>query len=439
MRLIIYFWILIFSSTSFAAEPSGVLLTIENSYKPLQGIWHAAIIPFAYSLFWKLVLLDVIVSTLKLALERKEFGDYAAWFSRKMLTIGFFYSVMKFSDTWIPFIIQSFALIGQKASGYFDASPDGIVTYGVDMALNMLAILGKLGVGDVMILFLPVAFFAILIFIAFCVVAGQLLVTLIESYIVVGAGVIMLGFSGSQWTSDMATAYLKYAVGTGVKLMMAYLIIGAGIVVFQNMSIDVDNLLKSCAIVCAQSLIFVFLAWNIPSMAGAMLSGSPSSTLGGLIASSTAAAAAVVATATFATQATKSGASAAKDLASGAKDLASGVSDLARDFGFNRSNSLTEGSKDPVTVPDPTGPAPTGSKATSNETNSSAGNAEDANISGKGSTASNAIDRFAEQQRQNKANSGSSMSDKIRDLNNFVPQDQANIQVQGINLSHGKD
>lgn len=432
MRLIVYFLIFGFSSALFAAEPAGVLSTIENSYKPLQGVWHSAIIPFAYSLFWKLVLLDVIVSTIKLALERKEVGDYMAWFSRKMLTVGFFYSVMKFSDTWIPYIIQSFTVIGQKASGYLDASPDGIVAYGVDMAMNMLAVLGKLGLGDVAILFLPIGFFAILIFIAFCVVAGQLLVTLIESYIVVGAGVIMLGFSGSQWTSDMATAYLKYAVGTGVKLMMAYLIIGAGIIVFQNMSIDVDNLLKSCAVACAQSLIFVFLAWNIPSMASAMLSGSPSSTLGGLIGAATTASAAVVATATFATQATKTGASAAKDLASGATDL-------ARNFGFNRSNSLSEGSKNSVPVPDPTGPAPTGDKGNSNRSESPAGDANRASISGEGNRTSNAIDRFAAQQQQNKASSGSSVSDKIRDLSKYVPQDQANIQVQGINLSHGKD
>lgn len=413
------------------AIPDGVLNSIQNSYQPVQGQWHAVIMPFAYSLFWKLVLLDVGWSSVKWVLERKPFEDLVSWLVTKAVTVGFFFTLMKLSDTWIPAIIDSFAFFGMKASGLYgtaNANPDTILNYGVDLAVNMITLLGKLGVENKILLALPICFFALLVFAAFCVVAGQLLVTLIESYIVIGAGVIMLGFSGSKWTTDMATSYLKYAVGTGIKIMLAYLIVGAGLMVFKDMYIDVDHLLRSCAKVGAQSLIFVFLAWNIPSLASAMLSGSPSATLGGLIGTATTATAAAVGTAVAAGQMAKSGASTAMDV------IGSTSSRMAAFPSSNVISNSNLGEKQEV---------PVGGLFDSPAANSApAGNANGASISeGEKKAEKNVAKTFDDFAMRNQKNStaGSTLSEKIRNLNSYVPQDQANIQVQGINLSHGKE
>ena len=63
---------------------------------------------------------------------------------------------------------------------------------------------------------------------AFGIIAAQLLLTNVESYIVVGGGVLLLGFAGSRWTADIASRYLSYAVAIGIKLFSLYLIIGIG-------------------------------------------------------------------------------------------------------------------------------------------------------------------------------------------------------------------
>ena len=52
--------------------------------------------------------------------------------------------------------------------------------------------------------------------IAFVVAAGQLLVALIESYFVISAAIIFLGFGGSRWTQDFVQKYLGYAIAIGV-------------------------------------------------------------------------------------------------------------------------------------------------------------------------------------------------------------------------------
>jgi cell division protein FtsA len=53
------------------------------------------------------------------------------------------------------------------------------------------------------------------IIVCYLLIAGQLLLTLIESYIVCGAGVFMLGFGGWHGTSEIASRYISYIVGVG--------------------------------------------------------------------------------------------------------------------------------------------------------------------------------------------------------------------------------
>ena len=74
---------------------------------------------------------------------------------------------------------------------------------------------------------------------AFAIIAGQLLITLIESYIVIGAGVFMLGFTGSRWTLVFGEKYVGYAVSIGIKLFMLELIVGLGFGLGQQWAVAV--------------------------------------------------------------------------------------------------------------------------------------------------------------------------------------------------------
>ena len=85
------------------------------------------------------------------------------------------------------------------------------------------------------VLIIPVFGTVVIVAGSFAFIAGQLLITLIESYIAVYGGIILLGFGGSRWTSDMASSYMKYAVAVGMKLMLCYLVIGLGFSIFTQM------------------------------------------------------------------------------------------------------------------------------------------------------------------------------------------------------------
>ena len=55
-----------------------------------------------------------------------------------------------------------------------------------------------------------------------------MLLMLITTYIVIYSGIIILGFGGGRWTSDMAVGYLKQVLNLSLQLAAMILIIGIG-------------------------------------------------------------------------------------------------------------------------------------------------------------------------------------------------------------------
>ena len=59
-------------------------------------------------------------------------------------------------------------------------------------------------------------------------IAAAIILSLVESYIVLSAGVLLMGFGGSRWTKDFALKTVIYAVSVGAKLFVLQLIAGLG-------------------------------------------------------------------------------------------------------------------------------------------------------------------------------------------------------------------
>ena len=318
------------------AEQVKILNAIGDFYKPLQTQWYSVIKGYAIKLFWLLVLVDVGWSGMIYILEKNDPAEIAVSMTKKIFPIGFFWSLLKLSDTWIPAIINSFVQIGQEAGGSTAVTPDGIIVEGASLAIGILKTLGTLGIWDSLGAVMPLSIIAIIIFLCYCFVAVQLLVTLIESYIVIGAGVILLGFGGSRWTTDFATKYLQNAVGTGLKLMMLYLILGAGKSIFGTALIDPDNLIATAFAALGAALVYAYLAFSVPAIASGMMSGSPALTAGGALGAAVTMGAAMAGAAA----ATSGGASAAAGAAGG---VATGGTGLAKALGAGYSSALDAG------------------------------------------------------------------------------------------------
>ena len=249
-----------------------ILNDIGAAYSSATASWIQVLLPLAQRLFLALATIELIWSGIWWAIASRRDEMVLVPLLRKVLTIMFLFSVLLFAPVWIPAVIGSFVRAGQLASGFESLDPSTVVQQGIDIALGMYSRIS----GVVAFLTAPAWLFVapIVVVFSFSVIAGILLVTLIESYIVIGGGVLLLGFAGSRWTATFAEGYLLYAVRVGVKLLVLYLLIGIGMSLPETW-LSAPDLFTFAPRrefeVMGGALIFAMIIWRVPQFAASML------------------------------------------------------------------------------------------------------------------------------------------------------------------------
>lgn len=347
----------IFLSMSVQYAHAQVFDNITEGYKSASAGWFAPMEQMARSLFWKLAAIEFAWSAIVWALQQENMQSFTAVVVKKIMGIGFFFFILSNASYWIPAIVNSLKKAGQTASGTTEMTPSGVFDTGIDIANVILTGLHDKSVFTDFMTVVVGGLSALAIVVAFLVITGQLIVALIESYIVISAGVLFLGFGGSRWTTDFTQKYISYAFATGVKLLMLYLIIGVGMQQANTWAaLLADNNYTNIMTVMGGSLLLAFIAFQIPNLASSMLSGAPSMTAGaaagtvGAIAAGTVAAGASVASPAMESarggmQALKAGydhhrAAGSGVLASAAKAVGTSTVDYGREAGRSTAEKL---------------------------------------------------------------------------------------------------
>jgi type IV secretion system protein TrbL len=261
---------------------STILNDIVRDYEAISTSWFSALGPIANKIFWILVAIQLTWSAIWWVIDREDGLAVVSSLLRQVVAIGFFYALLLNGGTWIPAVIQSFSQAGATAAGLTDLSPTGVFDQGLALANKILNATSDLGLLDGFFASLIAGITAIVVVIAFAVIAAQLLVALVESFIVIGAGVLFLGFAGSRWTKFFTERYLSYVASIGVKLFVLYLIMGVGMGIAARWMPVLERGGFSPIpffYVMGGSLVFVFLTWHIPSVAGSMMAGAVSLSL----------------------------------------------------------------------------------------------------------------------------------------------------------------
>ena len=271
--------------------PSSIL----DEYKGLQNGWITKLLGAAQRLFFLLAGIEVAWSFTLLAIEKADFQALTATIVRKIMWIGIFYAILLYGVTpggggWIPAIINSFHILGQNASSVGPLGPDAIVGFGVNMSIDLLASLKAANFLTGFATSMALVFCAVVVFIAYLAIAIQFVVAMVESYLVIGAGVIFLGFGGSRWTAAYVERYIAYAVSVGMKLLVLYLLIGAGMTLSDGWRLVAQNAATSIEPartgfdLAAAAVMFLCVCWMSPKISSAMLGGVASMSGGDLTA-----------------------------------------------------------------------------------------------------------------------------------------------------------
>lgn len=271
------------ADSAFAqTSPSAML----DQYRSVRGTWLTVAASYANRLFGLLALIEFAWTGAILVLERTDLQGWTAALIRKMMFIGAFFALLNFGADWIPRIIESFQIVGQSASGLPSLAPTDILVRGLSVAGNLLSGAANSGWMGTFGTALALVFAALLAFLAFLGLTIQLVVTLVESYLVIGAGFIFLGFGGSRWTVPYVERYIAYAVSTGVKVMVLYLLLGAGMTLTNTWEAAATAVPTSASPavdaldISASAVILLMICWNAPKLAAGILGGTPSFTGG---------------------------------------------------------------------------------------------------------------------------------------------------------------
>jgi type IV secretion system protein TrbL len=240
--------------------------------------WIPAITQEAAFLFYVLAALDFAWGAPQL-LRESDFNGLFLSLIKKLLVISFFYAVLINGQTWIPAIVNSFAQLGATAAGVSVVqNPSDIMTQGVQIVSDLFTKISATNLltqpGGAITTILA----ACIVLASYIIITLHYVVTKLESIIVMSAGYIFLGFGGSRWTSPYFERYISLAVGTGVRLMLIYLMLG----VFKTISSNwiatmngytADQPITQIFPTLMSMLLFAFASWMIPKMAASIASG----------------------------------------------------------------------------------------------------------------------------------------------------------------------
>jgi type IV secretion system protein TrbL len=122
---------------------------------------------------------------------------------------------------------------------------------------------------------------SLIVLLAFISIAAQLVMTLVESYLVVTGGVVFLGFAAFRGSAPIADKYLVYAVQVGVKLFLLYLMVATGMAMVSTWVADMQQQLaifggnfKPLFDLLAGTVVFALLVWRIPTQVSHFLTQS---------------------------------------------------------------------------------------------------------------------------------------------------------------------
>ena len=263
---------------------------IMTQFRNQRITWTTNVWVYANSLFGILAVIEFAWSAAVMLLEKSDLQSWTAALVRKIMWIGAFYALLINGRIWVPAIIDSFTQIGAGAAGLgAPLNPGDVFAQGIGIAGALLDAASTSAFFTNPGSSLALAFAALLIVVSYIVITINFLVTFVESYLIISVGFLFLGFGGSRWTAPYVERYIGLAVAIGIKIVLLYCLISAGLGLGNGWLAEAQGVGTSAHPsmtafdVMGAALIFMMLCWQIPKLFAAVLGGAPALTGGDLI------------------------------------------------------------------------------------------------------------------------------------------------------------
>jgi type IV secretion system protein TrbL len=243
---------------------------ILQDFKNATNGWETTLQRLAQSTFGVLALLQLAWSFGKLALQRADIDAFVSCLVREIMLLGLFYWLLIETATWAPAIINSFRQAAGAAGGG-PVTPGDVLDAGINLAgriMEAMSMLSPAASVGLMIAGLVMAA-------AFAWIVATMVLIIIESYVVIGAGVLFMAFGGTAFTNDIAIGVVRTVFAIGAKLFAVQLIAALGTTIvtgWVNKFHDVTS--KSIVLEICVALIFAVIVRSVPNLVERMAGGS---------------------------------------------------------------------------------------------------------------------------------------------------------------------
>lgn len=257
-----------------------------GQFQHASGQWATMAQVYALRLFYLLAALEIAWFAIRMMFERDGAAEFFSAILVKMMGMLFFWVLIQEAPVWLPTITASFIKAGEQigaagsSSGMATLDPSAVFRAGNQLAGKIIFSLQKASIWDSFLLLLIAGVTALSVVIVFSLISAQLLLVMVESYLVVGGGVLLLGFTGSSWTQAIGERLLYWVVNVGVRLFLLLLIVGLGMNLVdgwtQMLVVSQDQTLPAVGAyseILGATLVFMIVAWNGPSLAAGLITG----------------------------------------------------------------------------------------------------------------------------------------------------------------------
>ncbi|MGK9264179.1 P-type conjugative transfer protein TrbL [Sinorhizobium meliloti] len=253
------------------AQEGSVLTSLQNQITTAAKGWETTVIDAAKSLFWILATIEIGIAAVWLALQAASLDSWFAELVRRIMFVGFFAFVLAQGPTFAKAVVDSLFQIG---AGGGTASPADVFNAGLTVATKMSEKI-QFGLFEDNALAISAAFAMVVVVISFSLVAAIFVSVMVEMYLGLLAGMIMLGLGGSSYTKDFAIRYLVYAFSVGMKLMALVMIsrIGSEVLIGLANEPQVGDQFQTALAIAGIAVVVFIIAIYVPNIIQGVVQG----------------------------------------------------------------------------------------------------------------------------------------------------------------------
>jgi type IV secretion system protein TrbL len=182
-------------------------------------------------------------------------------------------ALLKYYKEWANNLITGLSNIATSELGAPALSPQSVFVTGMGL---VTAILGEMSfyrlIDNVGLIICALA-----VLVSFALIAAQMLLVKCEAYIVMNAGIILLGFGGAEQTRSYATNFIRYSLGVAMKLFVMQLLVGLGTAFIRELPTG-DLSMQDIFFIIGVAIVLLALTMSIPDIVSGIINGSHVST-----------------------------------------------------------------------------------------------------------------------------------------------------------------